>query len=809
MQPTPMPDAPAYEVFLSHSHDDADTVEQLAKLLRDKGLNVWLDKWVLVPGRPWRQGMAKGLDQAASCAVCIGTRTPKGWFEQEIGRALNRQSQHPDLGVIPVILPGGDRSLVDDFLELNTWVIFSSDISDPDAVHRLICGIKGIPPGAGPDAPTAKLAPLFTVPLPANPFFTERAHELSDLQAALEKTGSFALTGLGGVGKTQTAAEYAHRNRADYAAVLWLRAEKEDTLFADLTALARTLKLPEADAQEQQLAVDAAQHWLDDNDNWLLILDNVTNLKTVESLTRKARPNRHHLIVTQQAQATGAIASKQHLPSMSEETGALLLLRRAQRIPADAELSAADSADAASAKKTSHEVGGLPLAIDQAGAYISQTGCSVGEYLHLLHDSMTDLLDRRGDLDFEHRSVTATYAASLAELAGADSGSPLTATGRAGLPASVERTPETGRAAPPAGVERTPETGRAGLPAGVERTPEIGRAGPQAGVTGAPEVGRAGLPASVTRTPETGRAGLQAGVTRTPEVGRAGLPASVQRTPEIGRAGLPASVERTPEIGRAGLQASVNRTLENPGASAPAVAQPGPGPDSPQQLRKTSTPNEAAAELMKAVAFLAPDAIPEEIFTAGASEFPEALQAAAANRLQWNDAIAAAFKFSLLERNPNDKTIAVHRMVQAVAKAGMTKEERTQWAKRVSNAVNAAFPDIEFSNWKAYDRLLPHAQLCAALIDEYSLSTDAASRLLNQTGYYLSERARYADAEPLMRRAVEIAFQFRRDTGHEHPKQTLRVTNYRLLLQQMGYSNTQIRANLRDLAGPYGLSLDE
>ncbi|HVP55561.1 MAG TPA: TIR domain-containing protein [Candidatus Eisenbacteria bacterium] len=744
-----MPDAPAYEVFLSHSHDDADTVEQLAKLLRDKGLNVWLDKWVLVPGRPWRQGMAKGLDQAASCAVCIGTRTPKGWFEQEIGRALNRQSQHPDLGVIPVILPGGDRSLVDDFLELNTWVIFSSDISDPDAVHRLICGIKGIPPGAGPDAPTAKLAPLFTVPLPANPFFTERAHELSDLQAALEKTGSFALTGLGGVGKTQTAAEYAHRNRADYAAVLWLRAEKEDTLFADLTALARTLKLPEADAQEQQLAVDAAQHWLDDNDNWLLILDNVTNLKTVESLTRKARPNRHHLIVTQQAQATGAIASKQHLPSMSEETGALLLLRRAQRIPADAELSAADSADAASAKKTSHEVGGLPLAIDQAGAYISQTGCSVGEYLHLLHDSMTDLLDRRGDLDFEHRSVTATYAASLAELAGADSGSPLTATGRAGLPASVERTPETGRAAPPAGVERTPETGRAGLPAGVERTPEIGRAGPQAGV------------------------------------------------------------ERTPETGRAGLQASVNRTLENPGASAPAVAQPGPGPDSPQQLRKTSTPNEAAAELMKAVAFLAPDAIPEEIFTAGASEFPEALQAAAANRLQWNDAIAAAFKFSLLERNPNDKTIAVHRMVQAVAKAGMTKEERTQWAKRVSNAVNAAFPDIEFSNWKAYDRLLPHAQLCAALIDEYSLSTDAASRLLNQTGYYLSERARYADAEPLMRRAVEIAFQFRRDTGHEHPKQTLRVTNYRLLLQQMGYSNTQIRANLRDLAGPYGLSLDE
>jgi hypothetical protein len=145
-----MPDGQrkAFDVFLSHSHGDAKVVEQLARLLRDKGLTVWLDTWVLVPGRPWRQAMAKGLDEAGSCAVCIGSTTVKGWFDDEVGRALNRQTREPEFGVIPVILPGGDSSLVDDFMELRTWVQFDDGINDSEALHRLICGIKGVAPGS-------------------------------------------------------------------------------------------------------------------------------------------------------------------------------------------------------------------------------------------------------------------------------------------------------------------------------------------------------------------------------------------------------------------------------------------------------------------------------------------------------------------------------------------------------------------------------------------------------------------------------------------------------------------------------------
>lgn len=137
-----------YDIFLSHSHRDADMVEALAqKLEDDAGFQVWLDKWVLVPGGHWQQEMAKGLNVARTCAVCIGENTPRGWFQEEIERALNRQTRDNSFRVIPLILPTGNEAIIDNFLELRTWVDFRSGIDDPTAFNYLISGIMGVPPG--------------------------------------------------------------------------------------------------------------------------------------------------------------------------------------------------------------------------------------------------------------------------------------------------------------------------------------------------------------------------------------------------------------------------------------------------------------------------------------------------------------------------------------------------------------------------------------------------------------------------------------------------------------------------------------
>jgi len=103
---------PLYDVFLSHSHDDAESVEALGVRIEDDAeLCVWLDKWVLIPGEHWQQAMAKGLHEAKTCVVCIGGKTPRGWFKEEIERALNRQTKYSSFRVIPVLLPDADGSV--------------------------------------------------------------------------------------------------------------------------------------------------------------------------------------------------------------------------------------------------------------------------------------------------------------------------------------------------------------------------------------------------------------------------------------------------------------------------------------------------------------------------------------------------------------------------------------------------------------------------------------------------------------------------------------------------------------------------
>ena len=137
-----------FDVFLSHSHLDAFAVEQLGEQLEDLfGFRVWLDRWILVPGNHWQQEMARGLKEAKTCAVFIGSQTPKGWFREEVERALNLQVSDQSFRVIPVLLPNASTNLVDNFLELRTWIIFEKSIREERGLHDLAAGIRGIPPG--------------------------------------------------------------------------------------------------------------------------------------------------------------------------------------------------------------------------------------------------------------------------------------------------------------------------------------------------------------------------------------------------------------------------------------------------------------------------------------------------------------------------------------------------------------------------------------------------------------------------------------------------------------------------------------
>ena len=251
-----------------------------------------------------------------------------------------------------------------------------------------------------------------TIPITRNTFFIGREKLLAQLHARLSITRTAALTqaqalyGLGGIGKTQTAAEYAFRYGDDYADVFWIRAATRETLVADFVTLAEMLDLAKKERQDQPRVVAAVKRWLATHEGWLLILDNADDLL----LAQEFLPTNHkgYILFTTRAQASGRIADSIEVEPLATRESVLLLLRRAKLLDKDASLDRAQATDRAAAERIVKEMAGLPLALVQAGAYIEETGCSLEDYLHLYETHRKDLLSWRSHLALDYPDTVAT-----------------------------------------------------------------------------------------------------------------------------------------------------------------------------------------------------------------------------------------------------------------------------------------------------------------------------------------------------------------------------------------------------------------
>ncbi len=274
------------------------------------------------------------------------------------------------------------------------------------------------------EASLTAYSPYWHIPFPRNPFFTGREEILEELhrQLSVDQTGaltqSSALHGLGGVGKTQIALEYAYRYALEYSAVFWMAAETAESCISSLLYIAETLQLPGREDRNQQRVIAMVQHWLSTHTQWLLICDNVEDLDLLQDFLPTVRAGA--MLLTTRCQALGVLTQGLNLSPMESEEGLLFLLRRAKVVALEAESPHVQQhtiqthptlLTAATLVKV---LGGLPLALDQAGAYIEETGCSIENYLSLYQQQPTPLLDRRGHSGKDHSlSVTGTFRLSL------------------------------------------------------------------------------------------------------------------------------------------------------------------------------------------------------------------------------------------------------------------------------------------------------------------------------------------------------------------------------------------------------------
>jgi tetratricopeptide (TPR) repeat protein len=266
---------------------------------------------------------------------------------------------------------------------------------------------------------TAHPVTIWSVPYRRNPFFTGREQILAHIHNRLtKKTNTRALiqaqaiSGLGGTGKTQAAIEYAYRYRHDYNFVFWVRAATYDTLLTDFITIADLLHLPEKNEQDQNKVVAAVRQWMITHEDWLLILDNADDLTMVDNILPSEWKG--HVLLTTRTQIGGTVANMIELEKMSTAEGILLLLRRARILEAEGSLDQVTPQDSSDAEAIVKELDCLPLAIDQAGAYIEETQCSLSAYLPAYQTQRRHLLQRRGTFPADHpEPVTTTWSLSF------------------------------------------------------------------------------------------------------------------------------------------------------------------------------------------------------------------------------------------------------------------------------------------------------------------------------------------------------------------------------------------------------------
>jgi tetratricopeptide (TPR) repeat protein len=269
---------------------------------------------------------------------------------------------------------------------------------------------------ARPRFPTA-LPPVWNIPYQRNPTFTGRQQELAALGAALEPGGTAAVTqvlqGAGGVGKTTLAVEYAYRHRSQFDTVWWVRAEQPATLLGDLADLAVTVGVVDPEQASRQLAVAAVRRWLDDHDRWLLVLDNAqapdmpTGLEDPLARMVDLLPQVVHgqVLVTCRDASWEQHAALAELEVFSPQEAVAFLLARS------------GSSDQAAATKIAELLGWLPLALEQAGAYVRETRIPLATYLERLRrfPALTVAKGRPRDRD-PADTVATTWQVSLEQV---------------------------------------------------------------------------------------------------------------------------------------------------------------------------------------------------------------------------------------------------------------------------------------------------------------------------------------------------------------------------------------------------------
>ncbi|HLY06150.1 MAG TPA: toll/interleukin-1 receptor domain-containing protein, partial [Rhizomicrobium sp.] len=396
----------------------------LCNRLREHGIDAFVDQFL--PGAPsegWPLWMERQIEQRDfTLMICTQSylsrfmeTEPRGVgrgvvWEARILRNLLYQDTTWHARIIPVLLAPDADAFIPTVFRGNFY-----DVSGARGFESLLHHLLQKPVaeaqalgslGAHGSRWSAFERPWLVPDVTRTGYFTGREQVLAQLRTDLLERHRAALSGLGGVGKTQTAIEYAVRHRDEYPhGVFWVNAETTGGLMRGFGEIATALHLSASDQNDQDKLVKATLAWMDANDGWLLILDNVEDRREV----RRFMPTRGKgdaLITSRQpVLAELGVPRALELRDLDREDGVRFLLMRTGRENAGPD-------DRCAAAELATELENFPLALEQAAAYIAETNAAFSAYLSAFRERRVALLEKSGDL-LSHDTVAVTWAANF------------------------------------------------------------------------------------------------------------------------------------------------------------------------------------------------------------------------------------------------------------------------------------------------------------------------------------------------------------------------------------------------------------
>ncbi|MDQ1744663.1 MAG: hypothetical protein QOE23_3002, partial [Pseudonocardiales bacterium] len=392
-------DPDAWDFFVSYTQADRAWAEWMAWQLEEAGYRVLIQAWDFVGGSNWIHNMQEGvtlaertlavLSDAYLTSVYGGAEWQAAWAADPTGR----QRKLLTVRVTECARPGLLGGLVGADLFGTTEATARQRLQH--FIHGAMAG-RTKPSSPPPFPPTLRAIPqqapfpgaiarIWNVP-PRNPNFTGRAEALADLARTLagESTVTVsAVHGMGGVGKTQLVNEYAHTNATRYEVVWWIAAETTETIPDQFAALATRLGLePDGDSDSIRMALHERLRQVH---GWLLLFDNANGVADVRQwIPSSPQPAGipGHVVVTTRRGGWKSLGSVLDLDVLESEAAVALIRARVPSI--DAEIAAG----------IAEFLGRLPLALEQAAAYLDTTSMPASQYLDLLRTRTEELLSR-------------------------------------------------------------------------------------------------------------------------------------------------------------------------------------------------------------------------------------------------------------------------------------------------------------------------------------------------------------------------------------------------------------------------------